>query len=67
MLHLRWKMCPKKNEKNYNIMRRFLLVGLCAALMAGCAQTQQTQTKKTYKIMTVTSGDRELKTGKSIR
>ncbi|MBO5759688.1 MAG: efflux RND transporter periplasmic adaptor subunit [Rikenellaceae bacterium] len=46
-------------------MRRFLLVGLCAALMAGCAQTQQTQTKKTYKIMTVTSADRELKTGYS--
>ena len=40
-------------------------MGLCAALMAGCAQTQQTQTKKTYKIMTVTSGDRELKTGYS--
>jgi membrane fusion protein (multidrug efflux system) len=33
--------------------------------MAGCAQTQQTQTKKTYKIMTVTSADRELKTGYS--
>ena len=40
-------------------------MGLCAALMAGCAQTQQTQTKKTYKIMTVTSADRELKTGYS--
>ena len=40
-------------------------MGLCVALMAGCAQTQQTQTKKTYKIMTVTSGDRELKTGYS--
>ena len=44
-------------------MRKFLLVGFCALIAVGCTQTQQTQTKKTYKIMTVTSADRELKTG----
>ena len=34
-----------------------------AGVIAGCAQTGQTQTQKSYKVMTVTSADRVLKSG----
>ncbi|MBE6209816.1 MAG: efflux RND transporter periplasmic adaptor subunit [Rikenellaceae bacterium] len=44
-------------------MRKNLLFVAMLSLLVGCAQTQQTQTVKSYKVMTVTSGDRVLKTG----
>ncbi len=47
------------------MMKKSLLIVALTALVVGCAQTEKTQPEKTYKVMTVSSGDRVLKTGYS--